>query len=185
MIDAAGAGNLAKVTEELDKGVNINGLHCNDGCRQTALMMAAANGHLNVITLLMQRGADIWIKDSEKKTAMDIANAKGKTEAAERIRAMDEERSRDKVVFFTDIADRVREDVYDFTMKERLTLIRKSRFGEVESAIITGFSSIEDKSDSSLLRKAFNEHVKRGGTTEESAVFTEHIFKPRVSLPKN
>jgi hypothetical protein len=69
-------------------------------------------------------------------------------------------------------------------MRERVTLIRQGRLGAVETAVITGFSAIEDQSDSSMLRKAFNEHARRGGETEESAVFTRNISKPKPGLQR-
>jgi hypothetical protein len=184
LADAAENGNLSGVTASLNEGAEINGRHCLDGCRHTPLMKASIKGNLSIVTLLLERGADPTLLGSEGKTAMELARDNNKTEVVTRIRSYEDDKSPDRVLFSTRIGNRIREDIYDFAMKERVTLIRPDQFAAVESALITGFSEIEDQSDGSMLRKAFNEHVKRGGKTDESEVFARRVFKNKPGLQK-
>lgn len=53
----------------------------------TPLMVAAARNALNVIEQLLLLGANIWIKASNDKTALDWANLLGHKDAAELIQS--------------------------------------------------------------------------------------------------
>lgn len=55
ILDAALFGKIKEVTKQLDKGVNVNYAN-RDGV--TALHNAASGDHAEVITLLLDRGAD-------------------------------------------------------------------------------------------------------------------------------
>jgi hypothetical protein len=187
-VDAADNGNASEVLSLLEAGADVNGRHCLDGCNHTALMKAAAKGYTSLVTMLLERGADTQLQGSEKKTAEQMARDANKYEAVERIRAFEEmteqAKSPDRISLYSPVGGRVREDVYDFSMKERVTLIRKGRFGEVEAMTVTGFSAIEDQSETSMLRKAFNEHVARGGSSDETVVFSGQIRKPKFTPQK-
>jgi hypothetical protein len=182
-VDAADNGSASEVLSLLEAGAEINGRHCLDGCNHTALMKAAAKGYSSIVTLLLERGADTTLTGSEKKTAEEMARDANKFEAIERIKAAEDAAEQakgpDRISFCSPLGARMREDIYDFTMKERITLIRQGRFGPVEAATIIGFSAIEDQSETSMLRKAFNEHVARGGATDETIIFSGQLRKPK------
>ncbi|MEZ0225827.1 MAG: ankyrin repeat domain-containing protein [Alphaproteobacteria bacterium] len=184
LADAAENQNLGEVVALILAGADVNGKHCLDGCMHTPLIKAAVMGNIPIVTYLLEHGADTSRMGSENKTAETLARENGKIDVVTRLKAFEDDKKPERVSFQTYIGDRVREDIYDFSMKERLTLIRQSRFGTVETATITGFSSIEDQSDASALRKAFNEHVKRGGMTEESEVFVLRVFKAKPGLQR-
>ena len=46
----------------------------------TPLMEAAQNGHMGVVQLLVSRGADVRLRDYRKRTAEQLAKAKGHEE---------------------------------------------------------------------------------------------------------
>jgi ankyrin repeat protein len=51
--------------------------------RSTALMIAAMKGNMGLVSLLVERGADVSLKDIRGQTAEDFARRKGFTEIAE------------------------------------------------------------------------------------------------------
>ena len=184
LADAAENGSVSEVVSLIAAGGDVNGKHCLDGCQHTPLIKAAMKGHLSVVSLLLEKGADTSLVASEGKTAIEMAREAGKQEVVARIVSFEESKRPDRISFHSHLGDRTREDIYDFSMRERVTLIRQGRLGTVETAIITGFSAIEDQSDTSMLRKAFNEHVCRGGKTEESVVFSRNIAKSKLGIPR-
>jgi hypothetical protein len=57
------------------------------GTGGTALMLAAANDHTETVKLLLDRGADINVRDNEGKTALVWAREKGHPEIVQLIEA--------------------------------------------------------------------------------------------------
>jgi len=57
------------------------------GTGGTALMLAAANGHAETVKLLLDRGADLKVRDNEGKTALVWAREKSHPEIAQLIEA--------------------------------------------------------------------------------------------------
>jgi len=53
---------------------------------RTALMIAAALGHVNVVKMLLKAGANITIKDRYSVTALDIAQNRRQGKIAKLIR---------------------------------------------------------------------------------------------------
>lgn len=180
-------GNLDVVKYLLDKGANVNVL---DSARATPLYNAVRySKSVDIVRLLMQRGADPNIEDREGYSALMYARKKKKQYL---VRIMEEKvvmppkpqekapeaLNPDEVIFQRPLGDRILQESFDFVALERVSLVRKSAQGAVEAMSRDGFSVIEDQS---TLRKAFEEHVRRGGKTEESRVFPNTIFKDRPS----
>ena len=68
---AARAGDTARVTAALDKGVDVN---AKTRYGATALIFAADRGHIEIVKLLIARGADINVQDTFYQTrAVDMA----------------------------------------------------------------------------------------------------------------
>lgn len=84
----------------------------------------------------------------------------------------------DVVIFTQHMGDLVLEDAFNFASLERLTFVRKGPGGDVQSMTRESFNEVNNQR---LLRQAFEEHVKRGGTTPENEVFPE--AKPRITRP--
>ena len=84
----------------------------------------------------------------------------------------------DQVVYESAVLDRTMQEVFNFASLERITLIRKSLQGPVESV---GRDTFEQLQDSSALQRAFDEHKKRGGKTPEEKVFPNRIPKPAAA----
>lgn len=82
---ASRAGNIEIVGLLLDAGAKINSL--GNFPETTALIFAALNGHVGVIELLLERGADPRIKNEGGRTAWGLANANNHLKAADMLRA--------------------------------------------------------------------------------------------------
>jgi ankyrin repeat protein len=59
LLAAAGRGSVREVTDLLESGASVNGTNLEN---KTALMMAASAGHLDVVKLLLERGANVNIR---------------------------------------------------------------------------------------------------------------------------
>lgn len=70
MITCAYYGGVSICAMLLDKGADVNAV-ANDGT--TALMLAAQNAKIDVVELLLKRGAKPGMKDKSGKTALDYA----------------------------------------------------------------------------------------------------------------
>jgi uncharacterized protein len=68
---AARARDMMAITAFLDGGINPNAQSESDG--RTALISAAARGDLEVVNLLIARGADVNVKDKQGYTALSHA----------------------------------------------------------------------------------------------------------------
>ncbi|ETR68205.1 MAG: hypothetical protein OMM_10763, partial [Candidatus Magnetoglobus multicellularis str. Araruama] len=79
LIIASGKGNIEEVTKLLKEGVNIA---AHDSEWNTPLMKASENGHLEIVKLLIENGADISIQQSiaPEYTALIVASIKGHLE---------------------------------------------------------------------------------------------------------
>src|SRR5215510_11874713 len=81
LFDAARRGDRARVQQLLDAGVDVNARARYD---VTALAFAANNGHLDVVRLLVERGADMNVPDTfYKGLAIDLALGNGYLEVAQ------------------------------------------------------------------------------------------------------
>ena len=76
MFGAVQAGNLAAVFRFLDvKGIDLEQRSPVTGL--TALLLAAETGHLSIVELLLNRGADIDATDEQGRTALFLATERG------------------------------------------------------------------------------------------------------------
>jgi ankyrin repeat protein len=75
---AARQGNLKEVRRQLAWGVNVNKSHL--FTRDTPLIEAAANGHMEVVKLLIENGADVNLKGEAWYGPLHAAAAKGHLE---------------------------------------------------------------------------------------------------------
>jgi len=79
MLTAARNGDVAAVKQLLAKGEDVNAANP-DGV--TALMIAGAEDHLNVVLVLLEAGADARLKTASGKTAAVFATGRGYAEVA-------------------------------------------------------------------------------------------------------
>lgn len=75
--EAAGRGDFAQVKSLLDKGADVN---AQDKYGETALMLAAYYGRMDVLKLALHKGADIRTKERGGGTALMMASSKGYVE---------------------------------------------------------------------------------------------------------
>ena len=87
----------------------------------------------------------------------------------------------DEIIFQRPLSNRTLEEIFNFVSLERISLIRNGDYGPVEAIVRESFSVIEDES---VLRKAFEEHVKRGGKADESVIFPNRLLKHRLPRPE-
>ncbi|TAL37810.1 MAG: ankyrin repeat domain-containing protein [Alphaproteobacteria bacterium] len=193
---AAWAGKAENVRFLLEKGANPEP---RDMSGDTPLWNAISFGHKEVIEALLAHGADPRTRSTsgERYTPLEmarhkkneeiaailkksiaeheekdrIARARAEQEKLDREKAAREEerrKNKDVVIFFQELGDRTIEEIYNFAALERITLVRKGEEGPVEAVTRQDFAELGEKS---ALRKAFEEHVRRGGATSVNAVF--------------
>ena len=76
-MDACRKGNLNRALELLDEGAHVETRDGSD--HQTALVWAAYDGYLPIVTMLLKRGADINAQDDKGWTALSEASYLGRT----------------------------------------------------------------------------------------------------------
>lgn len=193
---AAFAGHAEAVRLLLKRGATPE---ARDMSGDTPLWTAISFGHKDVVIALLEHGADPRTRSetaerytplqmarhkkydeialilekaiAEREEKDKIARAAAERERLEREKAKREaERSKNKdvVIYFQELGDRTIEEIYNFPALERITLVRKGEEGPVEAVTRQDFAELGEKS---TLRKAFEEHVRRGGTTSVNAVF--------------
>jgi uncharacterized protein len=79
LIDAVNTGQLAKVEEALNAGVDI---HQQDEQGWTPLNWAAGRGRVEIVSLLLNRGADVFRMGRDQRTPYQIALAAKHTDVA-------------------------------------------------------------------------------------------------------
>ena len=77
-------GDAEDVRRHIGTGIDIN--EVNDTYRWTPLHKAASMGHLEIVRILLENGADPTPKDKWGKTALEQAEAEGHAEVAALIR---------------------------------------------------------------------------------------------------
>lgn len=84
-ISAAGTGDMKTILEMLDQGVDIN-VHAPFG-GPTALIVAARFGHVAIVEVLLERGAEVNAEDDYGQTALYFAKKNSKTRVIELLEA--------------------------------------------------------------------------------------------------
>lgn len=90
LMKAAADGNVARVNALLNKGIDVNVKYLRDESPwsgKTALMVAAQNGHSEVIQALIRRKANVNLKHYSDLTALMLAAGAGHTEAVKELLA--------------------------------------------------------------------------------------------------
>lgn len=172
--------DLIELLSQEDLDINVL-----NGTRSTALIGAAVQGHIEAARLLLENGADIAHVNQWGMTALGYAVEKGHKAIVELLKNPPPlkrlNQNPDQVIFTSALSNRTMEEVFNFVSLERITLIRNGRRGPVEAVTRESFSVIADES---ALRKAFDEHVKRGGKADESAVFPNKLPKNKLPRPE-
>ncbi len=172
LVWAANEGHLEAARWLLDNGSDVDPRGPD---KWTPLMSAASKGNLSIVQLLIDRGANPQRKYTDGKTAIEKARDNNRADIVAVLK-----NTPDEVSYFDTVSDRVVQEVYSFKRRERFTFIRKSESGDVEAVQRESFLVLGDKSG---LRRAFDEHVKRGGKLSEEDVFGDVMTKPRKTLP--
>lgn len=80
LLDAAQKGDLAKVERLLKRGADINAV---DDEERTPLILAAFEGHIQVVKALVLAGAKLDVREKKYgNTALMLASIRGDTEVA-------------------------------------------------------------------------------------------------------
>ncbi len=199
---AADAGEIAMVRLLLERGAKID---APNSLGWTPLVNAMLNKHSEVVDFLLSKGASIALKDTSGRNALDNAvnyklpdmvarlsrhTTKLEAERALRQRAIDDEKRRQQeqaalrasqdyanvVIIKQRVGDLTLEDVFNFVSLERLTLVRKGEYGPVETMTRQNMADMDNRT---MLKKALEEHAKRGGTLTEKDIFPED--KPKIT----
>jgi len=178
LVAAAADGREDVVERCLAEGADVNAVN---GRKRTALTRAAYYGYAGIVKILLAAGADKNLFDDEGVTAEGDARVGGYGDLADLIRdyVPPAPPSPDEIIFHRPLGDRTLQESFNFVSLERISLIRESPQGAVEAMFRESFSKIDDED---ALRKAFDEHVKRGGTVEESVVFPNKL--PKAKMPR-
>jgi len=179
LINACAKGDVTKAAALLADGANVN--YMKEG-GATPLINAAWFGRKDIVEFLISRRADPFLKDKDG-TAFESALLRGHCAIAALLRERMSGLSPDRVIFIQSYIGGALEEIFDFSRLERLSTMYGVKSNVAQGMTITGFSQVEDQSDTSLLRKAFNEHIRRGGKTPENLVFKGRLPKLRLTSP--
>ncbi|MEP4379450.1 MAG: ankyrin repeat domain-containing protein [Alphaproteobacteria bacterium] len=82
LLDAAAAGNTAKIAELLSRGADLEG---NDTSGRTAVINASWRGRTEVVDLLVELGADFNVTDYDGRTAVSWAASNGHNDVVQKL----------------------------------------------------------------------------------------------------
>lgn len=192
-LDALGTaalhGRLDAVKLLLDRGADIN---ARDRLGETALISALLRTQLDVAEYLIDKGADVTVEGVRRRPALLLAaglgtsgrkiveKLTGKKDADKKDEASAVEKPQppagtpDQITFTRQLGDRTLEDIFDFAARERITFIRAQENGPVEAVTRESFENVGDKAS---LRRAFDEHVRKGGKSKETEIFPGALGK--------
>ena len=177
---AAVSGYCGAVEALLQRGVRVD-ITNHEG--KTALDIAISNENTCATEVIRKKVAELAEQQREqaRRQAERAAAAKAAPQAPVGQRPAPQappappkpepkKENPDIVIFRQQAGDRTLEDVFNFVSLERITLIRKSFDGPVEAMTLQGFSQIESRA---FLKKAIDEHQRRGGRVTEADIFPD------------
>ena len=85
LYDESALGDAEEVRSLLDQGAQVNFIERKNGW--TPLMVACQEGHIEVVTLLANRGADLEVRNACHRTALMLASSLGHLPGGARSRA--------------------------------------------------------------------------------------------------
>lgn len=174
---AAYKGHAAAARLLIDRGAKVN---VQDRVGDTPLMNAVYGGHADIIKDLLASGADKAIQNTNGQTA--VTAARGKTDAVRTLLGLpltvappepEPPADPDEITIRRKIGDKVLDEVFNFSARERISLLRGSAQGPVEAMTRENFDAIGD----SVLRKAFDVYAQQGGKITEAEVFPATLAK--------
>ena len=176
---AAYNGRLPAVKLLLDRGADIE---AKDNTGIGPLATAIYKEHADVVVELLKRGANRNAQDDKGLTPLDAAR-----EGNARIRAIFDIKDEtpppasapasaisadpDEIVLRRKIGDKVLEEVFNFGIRERISLIRAGEEGTVEAMTRENFDAVSPRA----LRKAFDAYARAGGAVPEAEVFPDAV----------
>ena len=125
LVTAARHGTAEDVTALLAQGADVNG-------EGWPLINAAYVGNHAVVGILLNAGADITLRSNSGKNAVEYARLMGHEALAQLIETFKHETA-DEIIFHRPLGDRTLQEAFNFATKERISMIRKSKYGDVEA----------------------------------------------------
>lgn len=89
----------------------------------------------------------------------------------------DEDRNANEIIFERLLGDRVLQEIFNFVQMERISLVRRGSGGPVEAITRQPFSELRQDPE---LKRAFQEHSRRGGKKTESEAFSPCLDKKNI-----
>jgi hypothetical protein len=151
----------------------------------TTLMFAIYGGNADCIRELLQHGASTTAMNDKGLTAIDLT--KDRNEAVRLAMGLRDEPKEppkppappdlapdpDEIVLRRKIGDKILEEVFNFSARERVSLIRGAANGPVETMTRENFDDIGERA----LRRAFEAYARQGGAIPEAEVFPQAMAK--------
>lgn len=192
-------GHLSAVRLLLDRGADME---VRDAGGDTALIDAMLRKHFDVARLLIERGADTTARGGNGRTVIGLAAAAGNDMILRMIqknmpgasvtapvveekpapKPAGEPRTEnpDEVTFFRPLGNRVLEEIFNFSARERISLLRLGLDGPVETMTRDSFDTLGDRA---ALRHAFEIYHARGGKLREQDIFPDALGKVQQLPP--
>jgi hypothetical protein len=194
---AAHSGHAPAVKFLLERGANIE---APDRDGDTPLINAAQKGRAKALAELLRRGANKDAANHKGLTALDLIAKVTDKSIGMMLRGEEEKPlpapkpeapavtapvpagvTNDEITLRREIGNKVLEEIFNFSVHERISLVRDGNDGPVETMVRENFDEIGEKA----LRRAFDAYASQGGTIPESEIFpgTMAKIKPQPRNP--
>ena len=168
LLDSAYNGEMLTVQRCLNDGADIEAL--TKWRRRTALHLAAMQGHVETVQLLLDAGADTNAQDDGGWTALQYARILGHAKTAKLILNKQDSgpygwriKTNDEISLTRAVCGRELTEVFDFVSQERITFSRHIKSG-AEGICQSAFNDIPDQrlheAAVQLLQQGGNDHTK-------------------------